>query len=186
MNPGLTLHPPLTKQSACSLRAGQKVFLSGTIYTARDAAHKRLAETLQAGLKPPFPLEGQVIYYVGPTPPIPGRPIGSAGPTTSSRMDSYTPILIDAGVKGMIGKGRRSREVVEAMRRNGAVYFAAFGGLGALLSECILSSEVVAWEDLGTEAVRRLDVRNFPVVVAIDASGGDLYESGPSAFMTRP
>jgi fumarate hydratase subunit beta len=186
MNRGLLIQTPLSGESSSSLSAGQRAFISGTVYTARDAAHKRLVETLQAGLKPPFPLEGQVIYYVGPTPPMPGRPIGSAGPTTSSRMDAYAPALLDAGIKGMIGKGQRSQEVVEAIRRNQAVYFAAFGGLGALLSECIISSEVVAWKDLGAEAVRKLVVQDFPVVVAVDASGGDLYESGPRNFRALP
>ncbi|MBQ3790169.1 MAG: Fe-S-containing hydro-lyase [Lachnospiraceae bacterium] len=157
------------------LRIGDMVSLSGTMYSARDAAHKRMAELIERGEELPFPIRDQAIYYLGPSPARPGRVIGSAGPTTATRMDKYTPMLLDRGLKGMIGKGRRSPEVVDAMRRNGAVYFAAIGGAGALLSGAITASEIVAWEDLGTEAVRRLEVRDFPVIVVIDSEGNDLY-----------
>ena len=158
------------------LKIGDMVSISGTIYSARDAAHKRMAELIECGEDLPFPIKDQTIYYLGPSPARPGRVIGSAGPTTATRMDKYTPMLLDLGLKGMIGKGRRSPEVKEAMRRNGAVYFAAIGGAGALLSRAIIASEVVAWEDLGTEAVRRLTVKDFPVIVVGDAEGRDLYE----------
>ncbi len=158
------------------LKIGDMVSISGTIYSARDAAHKRMAELIERGEDLPFPIKDQTIYYLGPSPARPGRVIGSAGPTTATRMDKYTPMLLDLGLKGMIGKGRRSPEVKEAMRRNGAVYFAAIGGAGALLSRAIIASEVVAWEDLGTEAVRKLTVKDFPVIVVGDAQGRDLYE----------
>ena len=166
---------PLNKEEAATLKAGEAVLLSGVVYTARDAAHKRMAEALDAGEELPFTLEGNVIYYMGPSPARPGRPIGSAGPTTSGRMDPYTPRLLDLGLGGMIGKGARSGEVRDAIVRNGAVYFAAVGGAGALLSHCIKSAEVVAWEDLGPEAVRRLEIESMPVVVAIDSRGNDVY-----------
>lgn len=152
------------------------VYLTGTIYTARDAAHKRMSESLEKGENLPFDIEGNVIYYMGPSPAREGRPIGSAGPTTASRMDKYTPGLLDLGLFGMIGKGKRSPEVHEAMIRNGAVYFAAIGGAGALLSKAITASEVVAYDDLGTEAIRKLTVKDFPAIVVIDSTGKDLYE----------
>jgi fumarate hydratase subunit beta len=176
------LTTPLSQWDVESLHAGDRVILSGTLYTARDAAHARLIALLNEGKPLPFALEGQVIYYVGPTPPRPGEPIGSAGPTTSGRMDSYTPALLAAGLKGMIGKGTRSAEVREAMARHRAVYFAATGGAGALLARRIKSAEVVAWEDLGPEAVRRLVVEDFPLVVVNDVFGNDLYEEGAAQY----
>lgn len=168
---------PLQQDTVKSLRAGDYVYITGTIYTARDAAHKRMSETLDEGGKLPFDLEGNVIYYMGPSPAREGRPIGSAGPTTASRMDKYTPRLLDMGLKGMIGKGKRSEDVRQAVIRNGAVYFAAVGGAGALLSRSIESSEVIAYDDLGTEAIRRLQVKDFPVIVVIDSVGNNLYET---------
>lgn len=169
---------PLAEGAAAELRAGDYVYLTGTIYTARDAAHKRMYEALERGEQLPLEMDNNVIYYMGPSPARPGRPIGSAGPTTSSRMDKYAPTLLDLGLKGMIGKGRRSQAVRDAIVRNGAVYFAAVGGAGALLSRSIVSSEVIAYEDLGTEAIRRLEIKNFPVIVVMDAEGNNLYESG--------
>lgn len=168
---------PFTRQEAAALKAGDYVYLTGTIYTARDAAHKRMYEALMKKESLPFAIRGNVIYYMGPSPAREGRPIGSAGPTTSSRMDKYTPALLDLGMQGMIGKGKRTEEVREAMIRNGAVYFAAVGGAGALLSKSILSSEVIAYDDLGTEAVRKLSVKDFPVVVVMDSQGNNLYET---------
>ena len=171
----LELQAPFTKDKMRALRAGDRVRLSGTIYTARDAAHKRMVEALREGREIPIPLQDAVIYYVGPTPAPPGRPIGAAGPTTSYRMDAYAPTLLDLGQSGMIGKGMRSGEVIEAMKRNGAVYFAAIGGAGALISRCIKEAEVIAYEDLGAEAVRRLTVKDMPLIVAIDRLGNNLY-----------
>lgn len=162
---------------AGSLRAGDCLYLTGTVYTARDAAHKRMEETLNRGEPLPFPIEGNILYYMGPSPAREGRSIGSAGPTTASRMDQYTPRLLHLGLAGMIGKGKRSPEVQEALLQNGAVYFAAVGGAGALLSKAIRKSEVVAYEDLGTEAVRRLEIADFPVIVVMDTVGGNLYET---------
>ena len=173
---------PLTDKIIKSLSAGDRVFLSGIIYTARDAAHKRLAELMSKGEKLPVNLDGQVIYYVGPTPPKPGYVIGSAGPTTSYRMDAYTPKLLTAGLRGMIGKGKRSDEVKKAIKKHKAVYFAAIGGLGALLSKKIRSARVVAYEDLGPEAIRELKVEDFPLVVINDSKGGDLYIKGVKAY----
>ena len=171
------LQLPLNKDEVASLQAGETVLLSGELYVARDAAHKRMKETaLAAGQPLPFEINGATIYYMGPSPARPGRVIGSAGPTTAGRMDAYAPELLDLGLAGMIGKGRRSQEVKDAIVRNGAVYFAAVGGAGALLSKCILSSEVIAYEDLGAEAVRKLEVKDFPVIVAIDNTGNDVYE----------
>lgn len=166
---------PLTDNDARSLRAGDYVYLTGVLYTARDAAHKRMYEALDAGQELPVDLNGQVVYYLGPTPARPGHVIGSAGPTTSSRMDKYAPRLLDLGLKGMVGKGKRTQEVIDAIVRNGAVYFAAVGGAGALLSKCIKEAEVVAYDDLGTEAIRRLRVENLPVIVVIDSEGTNLY-----------
>ncbi len=173
---------PLSNMDAAGLRAGDYVYLTGTIYTARDAAHKRMAETLESGGDLPLELKQNVIYYMGPSPAREGRPIGSAGPTTSSRMDKYAPDLLDLGLKGMIGKGKRSVRVKEAIERNGAVYFAAVGGAGALLSRSILSSEVIAYEDLGTEAIRKLEVKNFPVIVVMDSLGNNLYETAITEY----
>lgn len=172
------MNVPLAEGAADELRAGDYVYLTGTIYTARDAAHKRMYEALERGEQLPLEMENNVIYYMGPSPARPGRPIGSAGPTTSSRMDKYTPALLDLGLKGMIGKGRRSQAVRDAIIKNGAVYFAAVGGAGALLSRSIVSSEVIAYDDLGTEAVRRLEVKDFPVIVVMDAEGNNLYDQG--------
>ena len=171
------IQAPLDPQEIRTLRAGDYVKITGTIYTARDAAHKRMKETLDRGEALPFSLENNVIYYMGPSPAREGRPIGSAGPTTASRMDKYAPELLDLGLKGMIGKGKRTVQVKEAIVRNGAVYFAAVGGAGALLSKKILSSEVIAYEDLGAEAIRKLEVKEFPVIVVIDSEGNNLYET---------
>ena len=173
---------PMDKENAKSLRAGDYVYLTGTVYTARDAAHKRMDEALREGGELPFDIKGQIIYYMGPSPAREGRPIGSAGPTTASRMDKYTPQLLDLGMGAMIGKGKRSPEVIEAIVRNGAVYFAAVGGAGALLSKCITSSEVIAYDDLGTEAIRRLYIENFPVIVVVDSEGGNLYETAVEKY----
>lgn len=168
---------PITKEVSRTLRAGDYVYITGTIYTARDAAHKRMDETLAKGEALPINIENQVIYYMGPSPAREGRPIGSAGPTTASRMDKYAPKLLDLGLTAMIGKGKRSPEVLEAVKRNGSVYLAAVGGAGALLSKCIKSSEVVAYDDLGTEAIRKLEVEDFPVIVVADCEGNNLYET---------
>jgi fumarate hydratase subunit beta len=176
------INAPIKKEDARKLQSGDYVYLTGTIYTARDAAHKRMIETLDRKEPLPFDIEGNTIYYMGPSPAREGRPIGSAGPTTSSRMDKYTPMLLDLGMGCMIGKGKRSKEVMEAIIRNESVYFAAVGGAGALLSKCILSSEVIAYEDLGTEAIRRLTVKDFPVIVVIDSKGNNLYETAIKAY----
>jgi len=171
------IQAPLSPEEAKNLRAGDYVYITGTIYVARDAAHKRMKEALETGQKLPMELENNIIYYMGPSPAREGRPIGSAGPTTASRMDKYAPELLDLGLKGMIAKGKRSKEVISSIIKNEAVYFAAVGGAGALLSKRILSSEVIAYEDLGAEAVRRLEVENFPVIVVIDSQGNNLYET---------
>ena len=168
---------PITKEDASSLRAGDYVYITGTIYTARDAAHKRMAEALERKEQLPIDMKNNIIYYMGPSPAREQRPIGSAGPTTASRMDKYAPDLLDLGLKGMIGKGKRSKAVIDAIVRNGAVYFAAVGGAGAILSKCIKKSTVIAYDDLGTEAIRELEVENFPVVVVIDSEGNNLYET---------
>ena len=167
---------PLDENVTCSLSAGDYVFITGTIYTARDAAHKRMYESLIAGENIPIDLKNNIIYYLGPTPEREGQVIGSAGPTTSSRMDKYTPMLLDKGLKGMIGKGKRNKEVIESIKKNKAVYFVAVGGAGALLSKKIKKSKVIAYDDLGTEAIRELYVEEFPVIVAIDSYGNNLYE----------
>ena len=177
------LTTPVTREDLAPLRAGDTVLLSGVVYTARDAAHKRLMERLDAGEPLPFPLEGSAIYYVGPPPERPGQVIGSAGPTTSGRMDKFSPRLLDLGQPVMIGKGARSREGKEAIVRNGAVYLAAMGGAGAVMSASVDSADVVCWEDLGCEAVRRLHVTDMPLTVVIDSLGNDLYESGPEAYL---
>ena len=174
---------PLTEEMTRDLHVGDNVLISGVIYTGRDAAHKRLCELLEQGKELPVDLKDSVIYYVGPAPAQPGQVIGSAGPTTSYRMDAYAPALLDLGLKGMIGKGKRSPEVVESMKKNGAVYFGAIGGCGALLAKCIKKAEVVAYEDLGAEAIRRLEVENLPVVVIIDRWGNNLYEEGRKKYV---
>ena len=176
------LTTPLSDADVESLKVGDKVSLSGVIYTGRDAAHKRLVELLDEGKELPFNPEGQIIYYVGPAPAKPGKPIGSAGPTTSYRMDAYTPRLIEVGLKGMIGKGSRSAEVVEAMKKHKAVYFAAVGGAAALIAKRIKNKELVAYEDLGPEAIFRLEVEDFPVLVANDVTGEDLYKKGVDSY----
>jgi fumarate hydratase subunit beta len=173
---------PLTDEMVEKLRIGDRVLISGIIYTGRDAAHKRLVELLNKGLELPFDIRGQIIYYVGPTPPKPGQALGSAGPTSSYRMDPYAPILMARGLKGMIGKGLRGREVIEAMKKYKAVYLGATGGAGALLSQRIKKSEIVAYEDLGAEAIRRLVVEDFPVIVVNDIYGNDLYEEGKKKY----
>ena len=173
---------PLTDEVAGSLRAGDYVYLTGVIYTARDAAHKRMYEALGQRKELPFDMRNNVIYYMGPSPAREGRTIGSAGPTTASRMDKYAPALLDLGLKGMIGKGKRSQAVKDAVVRNRAVYFAAVGGAGALLSRSIISSEVIAYDDLGTEAIRKLEVRDFPVIVVMDSAGNDLYVTAIQAY----
>lgn len=173
---------PVSPEDRKSLKAGDYVYLTGTIYTARDAAHKRMQEALDEGKPIPVELEGNVIYYMGPSPAREGRPIGSAGPTTASRMDKYTPALLDLGLGAMIGKGKRTKAVQEAIVRNGCVYFAAVGGAGALLSQRIKSSQVVAYEDLGTEAIRKLEVEDFPVIVVIDSQGNNLYETAVKEY----
>ena len=171
------LNVPANTEELAELKSGDYVYLTGTIYTARDAAHKRMYEALQRGESLPFDLKDNLIYYMGPSPAREGRPIGSAGPTTASRMDKYAPRLLDLGQTAMIGKGKRSQAVIDAVVRNGCVYLAAIGGAGALLSKCIKSSEVVAYEDLGTEAIRKLQVENLPVIVVIDSEGNNLYET---------
>ena len=168
---------PITDEVVSDLKAGDYVYISGTINTARDAAHKRMYDSLMNGEDIPMELKNNVIYYLGPSPAREGQVIGTAGPTTSSRMDKYTPLLLEKGLKGMIGKGKRSKEVKEAMKENNAVYFAAIGGAGALLSKCIKSAEVIAYDDLGTEAIRKLEVENLPVIVVIDNEMNDLYEN---------
>lgn len=176
------LHTPLQREEVRQLNAGDRVLLSGVIYTARDAAHMRMVASLERGEPLPFPLEGQVIYYTGPCPAPPGKPIGSAGPTTSSRMDVFTPLLLSQGLVATIGKGTRAEAVIEAMRKWGAVYLAALGGAGVLLARCVESREVVAYPELGPEAVYRLVVRDFPAVVAIDCRGNNLYAQGPAQY----
>ena len=171
------LNVPAKTEELSELKSGDYVYLTGTIYTARDAAHKRMQEALDRGEALPIGMKNNVIYYMGPSPAREGRPIGSAGPTTASRMDKYAPQLLDLGLGAMIGKGKRNQAVIDAIVRNGSVYFAAVGGAGALLSKCITSSEVVAYDDLGTEAIRKLTVENFPVIVVIDKDGNNLYET---------
>lgn len=173
---------PMNEEITKALKAGDYVYITGTIYTARDAAHKRLYETMEKGQELPFELKNNIVYYLGPTPAREGQVIGSAGPTTSSRMDKYTPLLMQHGLKGMIGKGKRNEEVIESMKQNNAVYFAAVGGAGALLSKCIVKSEVIAYDDLGTEAIRRLEVKDLPVIVVIDNEGNNLYETAVKEY----
>jgi fumarate hydratase subunit beta len=182
----LAITTPLSDEDVASLRIGDRVLLSGVIYTGRDAAHKRLFDLLQSGRPLPVDLRGQVIYYVGPTPAKPGQVIGSAGPTTAGRMDAYAPAMIEHGLRGMIGKGRRSPEVIEAMKQHKAVYFGATGGAAALLARCIKKAEVVAYEDLGPEAIHRLEIEDFPLIVINDTLGGDLYEEGVQKYREAP
>lgn len=182
MGEAIRLTTPFKNEDVEKLRIGDRVLLSGVIYTARDAAHKRLVQLLHSGEPLPFDLQGQVIYYVGPSPAKPGKPIGAAGPTTSYRMDAYAPELIANGLKGMVGKGARNQAVRDAMQKHKAVYFAAIGGAGALIARSILSAEVIAYPELGPEAIRRLEVKDFPVIVANDVVGGDLYTEGVKAY----
>jgi len=177
------IQTPFTREDARSLKAGDTCLITGTIYTARDAAHKRLCELVAQGKPLPMEMENAIIYFVGPTPAKPGQAIGSAGPTTSYRMDAYSPALIAIGQTGMIGKGKRNAEVIAAMKEYGAVYFGATGGCGALLSKCIKKAEIVAYEDLGAEAIRKLEVEDFPVTVIIDSEGNNLYETGRQAYL---
>jgi fumarate hydratase subunit beta len=179
----IRLTAPFDRETARTLKSGDSVLLSGVIYTARDAAHKRLCELVAAGKELPLDMQGATIYYVGPTPAKEGQPIGSAGPTTSYRMDAYSPTLIAQGETGMIGKGKRGPEVIAAMKEHGAVYFGAIGGCGALLSKCVKKAEVIAYEDLGAEAIRRLEVEDLPVTVIIDSEGNNLYEAGRKAYL---
>ena len=181
----LNIKSPIDEETVKSLKAGDQVFITGVIYTARDAAHKRLIEALDKGEKLPLDLANQVVYYMGPSPARPGQAIGSAGPTTSGRMDSYAPRLMAAGLKGMIGKGNRSQAVKDAMKEYKAVYFAAIGGAGALISKSIKKAEVIAYEDIGAEAIRRLEVENFPATVINDIYGGDLYEQGKAKYQVK-
>ena len=176
------INAPLNEDITKSLHSGDMVYITGTIYTARDAAHKRMYEALRAGNELPFDIKNNIIYYMGPSPAREGRPIGSAGPTTASRMDKYAPELLDLGLRGMIGKGKRTKEVLDAIVRNKAVYFAAIGGAGALLSKSIKKSEVIAYDDLGTEAIRALEVVDFPAIVVIDSFGNNLYETAIEQF----
>lgn len=167
---------PIDKNIVNEIKAGDSVYITGTIYTARDAAHKRMYESILNEEELPFNLDGTILYYLGPSPAREGQIIGSAGPTTSSRMDKYSPLLMENGLKGMIGKGKRSKEVIQSIIKNNGLYFAAIGGAGALLSKCIVESSIIAYEDLGTEAIRKLEVKNFPVIVVNDSHGNDLYE----------
>ena len=181
----ISVKAPLSREEARKLKAGDSCLISGVIYTARDAAHKRLCELVAKGKELPMEIRDAVIYFVGPTPAKEGQVIGSAGPTTSYRMDAYSPILIAQGQTGMIGKGKRNDEVIAAMKEYGAVYFGAIGGCGALLAECIKKAEIVAYEDLGAEAIRRLEVEDFPAVVIIDSEGNNLYETGRQAYLSQ-
>ncbi|NIA10469.1 MAG: Fe-S-containing hydro-lyase [Nitrospiraceae bacterium] len=182
MSREITLQTPLSDSDTAPLRIGDRVLLSGIVYTARDAAHKRLVDLMDSGKTLPFDLKGAVIYYVGPAPAPPGKPIGSAGPTTSYRMDAFAPRLIAAGLKGMIGKGARASTVIEAIKTFKAIYFGAIGGSGALIAQSIVASEIIAYEDLGPEAIRRLEVKNLPLFVVNDTYGSDLYEEGVKKY----
>lgn len=179
------LHPPFTDETIRSLKAGDMAYISGTIYTARDAAHKRLFDMLEKGEEMPFDFNGQAVYYAGPCPAKPGRAIGSVGPTTAGRMDAYSPRLIEEGLKVMIGKGLRSAEVVDALKKHTGVFFAAIGGAAALMARCVDSAEVIAFDDLGTEAIRKLHVTELPVIVAVDCEGNNAYETGRGAFAEK-
>jgi fumarate hydratase subunit beta len=184
MSEPIRIEAPLTQEKLARLKAGDSVLISGTIYTGRDAAHKKMVEALARGEELPFEVREQIIYFVGPTPAKPGQVIGSAGPTTSGRMDAYSPKLIELGLTGMIGKGIRSSEVIESMKKHGAVYFGAIGGAGAVLAKRILAAEVIAYPELGPEAVRKLEVKDFPVIVIIDKDGNNLYELGQKQYRT--
>ena len=186
MNEVKRLHTPLEEEVIAGLKVGERVLLNGAVYTARDAAHKRLVALLKEGKELPFDLKGQVIYYVGPTPAPPGRPIGAAGPTTSSRMDVYAPLLLEHGLKGMIGKGKRSQAVLEAIQKYKGIYFVATGGAGALLAQCIQEAEVVAYPELGAEAIYRLVVKDLPLFVGNDIYGNDIYEQGKKEYQIAP
>ncbi len=179
----IKINTPLTREKVRELKAGDSCLISGVIYTARDAAHKRLCELIAQNKPLPLDVKNSIVYFVGPTPAKPGEAIGSAGPTTSYRMDAYSPDLIKLGQTGMIGKGKRGPKVIEAMKKYGAVYFGAIGGCGALLSKCIKKAEVVAYDDLGAEAIRKLEVEDFPVVVVIDSEGNNLYQTGPENYL---
>lgn len=181
----IRINTPLTKDKVVNLKVGDTVLLSGVIYTGRDAAHKRLIELLDKNEKLPIDVENEIIYYVGPSPAKPGQVIGSAGPTTSYRMDPYAPRLLDLGLTGMIGKGARNQEVIDAMKRNKAVYFGAIGGAAALIGKSIVKSEIIAYEDLGSEAIRRMEVKDMPLVVVIDSEGNNLYELGPKSYFEQ-
>ncbi len=179
----IKINTPLTREKVRELKAGDSCLISGVIYTARDAAHKRLCELIAQNKPLPLDVKNSIVYFVGPTPAKPGEAIGSAGPTTSYRMDAYSPDLIELGQTGMIGKGKRGPKVIDAMKKHGAVYFGAIGGCGALLSKCIKKAEVVAYDDLGAEAIRKLEVEDFPVVVVIDSEGNNLYQTGPENYL---
>ena len=185
MEDRVILEAPFTDDKIKSLKAGDMVYISGTVYTGRDAAHKRLAEMIDSGEKMPFDFEGQAIYYAGPCPAKPGKPIGSVGPTTGGRMDAYSPLLIQKGLRVMIGKGSRSKEVIDALKEHTGVYFAAIGGAAALMARCVVSAEVIAFDELGTEAIRKLQVDQLPVIVAIDSEGNDSYELGRSKYSQK-
>lgn len=180
----IILNAPLDDQEIQKLRAGEMLYISGTIYTGRDAAHKCLFEIIKDGAEMPFGLKGQVIYYAGPCPAKPERAIGSVGPTTGGRMDAYSPLLIEKGLKVMIGKGTRNREVIDSIIKHKGIYFAAIGGAAALMAQCILKSEIVAFDELGTEAIRRLEISELPVIVAVDSKGNDIYQIGRSSYKT--
>ncbi len=182
MEDRIVLEAPFTNEKIESLKAGDMVYISGTIYTGRDAAHKRLCEMIERGEEMPFDFVGQAIYYAGPCPAKPGKPIGSVGPTTGGRMDAYSPLLIEHGLKVMIGKGSRSKEVIDSIREHTGVYFAAIGGAAALMARCVVSAEVIAFDELGTEAIRKLQVNELPVIVAIDSKGNDSYELGRAKY----
>lgn len=179
----ISIKTPFTREMVKNLKAGDSCLISGVIYTARDAAHKRLCELVKEGKELPLDIKDSIIYFVGPTPARPGEAIGSAGPTTSYRMDAYSPTLIELGLTGMIGKGKRGEEVITAMKKHGAVYFGAIGGCGALLAKCIKEAEVIAYDDLGAEAIRRIVVEDFPAVVIIDSEGNNLYETGKQNYL---
>ena len=185
MTESIRLTAPLTEEATAGLKAGDRVLISGVLYTARDSAHKRLIELLDSGKELPFDIKGQLIYYVGPTPPKPGQVIGSAGPTTSGRMDIFAPRLFDLGLKATIGKGQRSPEVIESLQKNNAVYLAAVGGAAALIAKSIKKAEIIAYEDLGPEAIRRLEVEDFPAIVVNDAHGGDLFKAGVEKYRKK-
>ena len=179
----IKIETPFSKEKALALKSGDRVLISGTIYTARDAAHARLVDAIAAGEDLPFDLHDAIVYYVGPTPAKPGQVIGSAGPTTSYRMDAYAPLLLQHGLRGMLGKGKRNQAVIDAMKAHGGIYFGAIGGAAALLSKCIIASEIICYEDLGAEAIRKLTVKDFPATVVIDSKGNSLFDTGVQAYL---